>query len=161
MKRKARFSERQPKVWYMPLDDRIADVVICLHEVALQTEDISEDSGYHTEFEYDINTFRTDTLTEEEILKNPERYLEYESDYFSEYDRVNFLDTEFVKIDLDNMKEGSITPELIAPGAIKTEHIGEGVITAEQLKDGTVTEDKIALGAISANRLNLTTHILT
>lgn len=157
MSEKVRYSEQKDAVSIIRTDEKMLNVILCLNETVVSIEDETEESGFRMEYEYDFNFFITNTLTEEEIQAHPEDYLEYSQNFY----QGENLEDSFAAKDLWNVAQGSITPELIAPGAIKTEHIGEGVITAEQLKDGTVTEDKIALGAISANRLNLTTHILT
>ena len=135
------FSEQQPPVWYIPVDDGVADIVICLNEEAIQVDDPDEPEGYHTDYRYDYNKFRTDTLTEDEVLVSPERYLMFGKDYFSESDRIDFLDTEFAKTDLANVQDGAVTEEKIADEAITREKLTaddiEGVNGKINLREGT------------------------
>lgn len=54
------------------------DVVICLNERQVTIE--NTESNPETMYEYDGNIFRTFKLTEEEIMQEPEKYLDYEGD---------------------------------------------------------------------------------
>lgn len=72
-----RFSLPQLKVLVHPLDKGM-DVVICLNERQVTIE--SPEGNPETMYEYDGNIFRTFKLTEEEIMQEPEKYLDYEGD---------------------------------------------------------------------------------
>ena len=72
-----RFSLPQLNVSIHPLDNGM-DVVICLNERAVIAE--NPEDNPETMYEYDGNIFRTFNLTEEEIMQEPEKYLDYEGD---------------------------------------------------------------------------------
>lgn len=73
-----KFELPQLKVSTYPLDNGM-DVMICLNERTVTEENV-EGGETVTMYEYDGNIFRTFRLSEEEISKNPESYLDYEGD---------------------------------------------------------------------------------
>lgn len=73
-----RFNSPQLNVSVYPLDKGM-DVVICLNEREVAIEGDPERQA-ETMYEYDGNVFRTFKLTVEEIVNDPEEYLDYKGD---------------------------------------------------------------------------------
>lgn len=93
---KAKFTEKQPPVRWQTLPDGYVDVTICLNEdEIIETYTTTNQAGFNepenlnTEnpevvtqrmWEYDFHQFRekADNINQENVEKNPEKYLDYE-----------------------------------------------------------------------------------
>lgn len=95
--KKAIFSERQPEYTYMPLENGMADVIICKFIEELHSE---EDDT--VEYVHEVNQFRVsiEEITEEMIESEPLSYLDYSPEQIdiSLEDRINALEGAFVEI---------------------------------------------------------------
>lgn len=77
---KAMFNEKQPEVRMVSLGGNLKQFQIALHEKeVVTTSDMMSDvpSDPQTQYQYDWNEFRTDSLTEDEVKADPEKYLDY------------------------------------------------------------------------------------
>lgn len=77
------FSSQQPEVTIKALPDGKRDVTVLANEEIVVVENLSEPTEPKKEmmYQYDGNQFRTVyTLTEEEILAEKKKYLEYSTD---------------------------------------------------------------------------------
>lgn len=74
---KMRFTLPQLSAAFYPLEKEM-DVVICTDEQKVTVD--SPENGSEIMYEYNGNIFRTFKLTQEEIIRAPEQYLDYEGD---------------------------------------------------------------------------------
>ena len=74
---KMRFTLPQLSAAFYPLE-KGRDVVICTDEQKVTVD--SPENGSEIMYEYNGNIFRTFKLTQEEIIRAPEQYLDYEGD---------------------------------------------------------------------------------
>lgn len=74
---KMRFTLPQLSAVFYPLEKGM-DVVICTDEQKVTVD--SPENGSEIMYEYNGNIFRTFKLTQEEIIRAPEQYLDYEGD---------------------------------------------------------------------------------
>lgn len=74
---KMRFTPPQLSAAFYPLEKGM-DVVICTDEQKVTVD--SPENGSEIMYEYNGNIFRTFKLTQEEIIRAPEQYLDYEGD---------------------------------------------------------------------------------
>ncbi len=78
-----KFSEKQKEVTIYELDNDTRDAMICLNEREATEEKQNEDESEKKEttmYEYDGNIFRTHAITAEDIIADPEAYIDYPGD---------------------------------------------------------------------------------
>lgn len=108
-----KFSEKQEKVTIYELDNDTRDVAICLNEREVtgteenQNEDESEKKET-TMYEYDGNIFRTHAISADDIVSDPESYIDYPGDEPPTDAMVEYANQKIDEYTAQLMEEGLI-----------------------------------------------------
>lgn len=75
-------------------------------------------------------------------------------DYFTENDKMEFLNHLQEYISSLALSEGDVTTKKIDDRAVTTAKIADGAITRDKIEDGAVTEEKLADGAVTGDKID-------